>query len=280
MTLYYAILALVLLVVDYRITNSNMGVVWNGYGSIKGVLKGDALAPMQYRVFTPWLAAVFGKSIPAYLMIKYISLFFMLVSFDWWLKCLGLDALLGTTILAATLPITILFDYHDSYWEIGFLALAFGIIYTGGNIWILAIVSFFASLNRESAVLVPVGMILTGNFLVALFLAAIVGIGLVVPRLVYGYKTRYCEGVMFKKNLISLRERWNNFIMGDVHALMIIIAFVVVAEFRYDVIANLWPFIITMALFILMVGIPGLWRETRIFGPVSLVMIPMFIGGK
>ena len=58
---HISLLTLLVNYVDFRLTKGNYGAVFNGVGSIPKVLAGESLAPMQYRVFVPWICSVFGE---------------------------------------------------------------------------------------------------------------------------------------------------------------------------------------------------------------------------
>ena len=75
------ILAMMILILDWRITAYNMNVKWNGFGCVADVCQGKADAPMQYRVLVPWLTRLLGGSTYAYLVVKYLGIAFMFYAF-------------------------------------------------------------------------------------------------------------------------------------------------------------------------------------------------------
>ena len=284
------IIALALLVIDYRVTANmvvwvmgqrhigSMDLPWNGYGCVHEVIKGRAELPMQYRVFVPWLTWLLGESKTAYMIVKYAGLLFMLYGFHWYLGVLGVNADLGTALLGALVPLTILYDYADAYWELGFFAVGFGLIYEGGNIWVLTALIFMACLNRETAVfLVLAHYVALGHFipsdliLLVSLIVAVVGIGL--PTLIYGHNSRYCPLNLINKNIQNIKARQD--ILGYATSLVILLGFVSVVVAKWNIIQP--TLVIVMSVFIIVISIPGLWNETRIFMPTLVITIPLAI---
>ena len=161
------LLTLILFVVDYRVTAGNMNVPWNGFGCVRDVVYRKAMLPMQNRLFVPWLTVILGGGVVrrwAYMLVKYIGIVFMLYSFHYFLHSLNLaGAALGTVLLAALMPLMMLYDYADSYWEMGFFSLIFGMLIRGDSIWIIGLLVIMAVLNREVSVLLVLFIILRDN---------------------------------------------------------------------------------------------------------------------
>ncbi len=277
------ILALMLLAIDYRITAFNMHVPWNGYGCVADVVKGRAMLPMQYRVFVPWLTWIAGGTVSSYLAVKYAGLLFMLYACAGWINVLGLNVTVGTLALCAFVPLTMRYDYADAYWELGFFALAFSLIYTGANVWILAAVILIGMLNRETMIFSAVAKLVndysascfaistTGFVLIA------VAIGISLTRIIYGKRKRYCRFNLIKTNWGNIQTRRN--LLEYIISMGLIIFFVLLVIPQFIPMSGLVPFVVAMTLFLIAILIPGMWDESRIFLPLTTIIIPLTIRG-
>jgi len=264
------ILALFLLYVELRMTSYNMNVVWNGYGSIAPVLKNESMAPMQYRVLVPWLY----KYLPVfngkyrYILIKGLGIWFALLSFAFYCKSFGYTWWHGVLFLTAILPVFFLFDYADCFFEFGFLASACAISTQSQQhlVWLVPL-TLLAALNRETGVFIPIlYYVLTGGIVGALFLMGVFLTGYAIPRIYYGKKKRYCSAVMLKRNLDDLRFgfRYEHVLFFLLLAWYVGLAIFVGADITY----------LVVGLFMLVLAVPSVWIEIRVFMPVLLVTIP------
>lgn len=272
------ILSLVVLVADWRVCHGNMNVRWNGFGAVESVIQGKAMLPMQYRVFVPWLTWLVGGGYWSYMLVKYCGIVFMFSSFHFYLGVLGVSQTLGTLALAAFLPITYMFDYADAYWDLGFLALAFGIILLGGNIWLLSVVVALSALNRETTVIIPViNAVLNFQWLVIVpFLVLSVGL---LPRILYGRKPRYCRFNQIPGNLWSIRGDIKSLkvISGYLHTFLIAVGSILIILIFGETLSGLWIIGLGMTLLGVLISVPGKWNEVRIYLPMTLVLIPMVL---
>jgi hypothetical protein len=274
------IVALALLFTEYRLTARNMAVKWNGLGSINPVLSGDSVAPMQYRVFVPWLYRLFrfGDIFTRYLVIKGIGIWFALYAFSLFCGAMGVDPIAGMLLLAAVLPITFLYDYTDCYYDLGFLALAYTISLMGQQhlMW-LVMITLLASLNRETGVFIPLGyFVLTGGIIGTVFLLGISIVGLIIPRAYYGKKPRYCSFSQWKRNIADLKRGFSIF-----HYLLSGLGLWFVGVGVYHVFTDptdhLSMLFYLMCCFVMVLSIPSVWCEVRVFMPTFLVTIPLTI---
>jgi len=279
MIYWIPLIAFALFIVDWRITRDNMNVPWNGFGCVRNVIKGTAQLPMQYRVLVPWLTVLLGFGEVyrwAYMTVKYLGMLVMLYGFHWYLGQLGVDADLGTAILAGIVPLTMQYDYADAYWEIGLLAIGIGLILGGESIWLLMLITFMACLNRETGCIIALIALLyirpTIPLLSILFASVI---GFIIPRLCYGKSTRYCHWNLIPRNLKEIRQH-PSLLNGYTHTVVLLVAFAItsIAGLMPD---NFLPVVISVALVSAALLIPSMWNEPRVFLPTLLVTIPMGI---
>jgi len=200
----------------------------------------------------------------------------MLYGFHWYLGQLGVDADLGTAILAGIVPLTMQYDYADTYWEIGLLAIGIGLILGGESIWLLMLITFMACLNRETGCIIALIALLyirpTIPLLSILFASVI---GFIIPRLCYGKSTRYCHWNLIPRNLKEIRQH-PSLLNGYTHTVVLLVAFAItsIAGLMPD---NFLPVVISVALVSAALLIPSMWNEPRVFLPTLLVTIPMGI---
>jgi len=280
MTYWIPLIAFALFIVDWRITRDNMNVPWNGFGCVRNVIKGTAQLPMQYRVLVPWLTVLLGFGEVyrwAYMTVKYLGMLVMLYGFHWYLGQLGVDADLGTAILAGIVPLTMQYDYADAYWEIGLLAIGIGLILGGESIWLLMLITFMACLNRETSavILAALAVLYLGLTMRFGFISLLVGASVLLPRLLYGKKTRYCHWNLIPRNLKEIRQH-PSLLNGYTHTVVLLAAFAItsIAGLMPN---NFLPVVISVALVSVALLIPSMWNEPRVFLPTLLVTIPMGI---
>jgi len=285
-----SLLSLLVFIADVRATAGNMGVVWNGYGAIRPVLDGESMAPMQYRVLIPWLASLFSEpSQLKYLIIKFVGIVGAIAASWLWFAHVGVDPVLATTCLAGFLVAAAVFDYADAYWEIALFSTSFLLIAIGGllAICLLPPLCFVGALNRETIVFVPITIglhLLWGidPFHLAMFLVTLLSVtaGIHVPHRRYGDRERYCDFNMVSTNLKRIHDGIPvggfGLLNGYVHFGILLVA--VVGGYIATGLSRMFtPVEIGMALFFLSMLVPTVWGEIRVFAPVMLVLIPMFL---
>lgn len=273
-------IAMVLLVVDYRLTAGNMNVQWNGFGCVRNVVCGKAMLPMQNRIFVPWLTVILGGfeiRAWAYLLVKYLGILFMLFSFYFYLSLIGSDAVLGVVLLAALMPLMILYDYADSYWEMGFFAMLFTLMLGGGSIWLIIPMLVLAILNRETSVILALTTLFATDGLARIALMVIYAVAVCMMMYMSRKRKRYCPFNLVRVNLKEWKKEGFNLLSGYTHSLMLITAFIGFSIVGWSGMPILQPVIITMAVFTVLMIVPSMWRETRVFAPLLLVIIPVMI---
>jgi hypothetical protein len=272
---------------QFAITGRNYNNQFNGKGCIDSVLKGTALAPMQYRVAIPWLYDLFRH----YELIKIGLMAFGL--FSMWLMIhtvWGAGAYLGMFVTGIFYVVNFQFDYAEQYLELSLWAQFMTAIYVGNIYWLIICV-IVGALNREtSSFLILVYVLATFNLINGLWLLLAFGAATAFVRLRYGIKKSYLEdGVMlgnelfrgknhFHKNIKDIKRGFKWGLFPTWYA--IFMAALVCAStvwgmshggFQYASFVGI-PFIIIL-LFRAMV------REgVRIMLPLSVFIVPMIIG--
>lgn len=139
------------------------------------IIAGTAPSPYRYRVLVPFvgefltqgLSVVFpvrASFLLAYAIYDLLSIFFLLVVLFFWLRTwFNKDrALIGVLFVAGTMPIA-LQDHYFQPWsllEAGLFSAALIAIHRK-HYWLLAFLVVLASLNRETAVFIPLAFLLT-----------------------------------------------------------------------------------------------------------------------
>lgn len=138
------------------------------------IIAGTAPSPYQYRVLVPFATQIV-QSIFAFLsperafLITYFLYDFFAISFSLIAVFLYLNiwftneqALIGTLLMAAVMPVNFYYHYYQpwSLIETGFFALGLYLIFYS-KFTSLAVLTFFAALNRETAVFIPLLYFLT-----------------------------------------------------------------------------------------------------------------------
>jgi hypothetical protein len=280
MIYWLPLLALILFIVDYRITAGNMNVQWNGFGCVRDVVYRKAMLPMQNRLFVPYLTYILGGGVVrrgAYLLVKYLGILFMLVGFHYFLSLIGVDAALGTVLLAALMPLMMLYDYADSYWEMGFFSVIFGMLIGGESLWIMIPLLILSTLNRETSVIIVIVGVLRNGIILGLLLSIAFILTMFVITYLARNKKRYCPFNLIPVNLREWKKEGISLLSGYQHSLILIVIFIGLSVANWGVIPELIPIIITMAVFTALMIIPSMWRETRVFAPLLLVIIPLMI---
>lgn len=255
------ILSILVFYVDIKRTSWNMWNMCNGYGSIASVLDGTAKQPMCYRVLIPWLVG--GHNKLRYLIVKYLSILFALTGAYLWIGE-------SITILSIFFMVAAEYDYTENYLEVGFFGIAFYLLATSPQYMsiYLAILIIIATLNRETSIFIVIAAILGGA---DVLLLVAYSIGIIIPRVIYGWKhERYCEAVLIKKNLKNIKE-------GKFLPEYILFGLLTLAMVVAPLIAPFGTLEATMYLMYVALLIPAMWLEIRVFSPVILILIPMFV---
>ena len=171
---YILFLSWVVIYADFHITKHNVGTTWNGVGVIPSVLAGSAKSPMQYRVLIPWICGFlsrwFGSGehkfahLYAYLRIKWIAIMAALAGSFWYFGQVCNYPHIAVGLMAAFFVWAAIYDYADMYLEVAFLAVAFASMGTEYALLVASVVAFIAALNRETAVLIPIVLLLSGPY--------------------------------------------------------------------------------------------------------------------
>lgn len=269
-TMMVIMLSMVLIYLDFRLTKTNYGAVFNGIGAIPYVLSGQSRAPMQYRVLVPWTCSIFGvgdqklKYLKQYVYLRWLSILFAVsMSYFYYHSVVGVLWLVLFFVAAS------LYDYTDVYIEIGLLALAL-VLLAGGYWWALIPITAVAALNRETAIVIPT---------LAFFDSSLAGIaslcgfavGYLIPRIVYGAKDRYCSFWMVRANIAEAIQHYKSRPFPYVEYTLSVLLFGFVV---YSAICGTktGPLFVGLGLFAVLL-IPAKWREIRVFAPCVFLLI-------
>ncbi len=139
------------------------------------IIAGTAPSPYRYRILVPIAAEFFTKALSVVLPIEtafllsyatydLLAVFFLLANLFFWLRTWfdREQALIGVLFVAGTMPIA-LQDHYFQPWsllETGLFSAALLAIHRQ-RYWLLASLVALASLNRETAVFIPLAFLLT-----------------------------------------------------------------------------------------------------------------------
>lgn len=249
-----------------------MNVKWNGYGCVKDTLDGKLLAPMQHRVLVPFIMRVCGLDVPTYLWIKAIAIIFAMFA-----SYLYFGSLFEVALLTVYMCLVTIYDYSDTYIELGLFAIVFTWIqrsYPFGEL-VIPICAFVGALNRETAIFIPVATLMSGWWMIGTGALVAYGIGIAIPLLLYGYRPRYCGNNSIMLNVRLMKQLYSSEIPWIYEAYTHFFIFMAMFVFLYAV---SWPWTgveIAMALLVLAPLLPATWREIRVYAPAMLALIPM-----
>lgn len=274
--IYIFLLSLVVIYIDFHMTKKNMRVPWNGFGAVDSVLNGGAKSPMQYRMLIPLVVGLFEDRLRAYLYVKWVGITVALGMAFWYFGSVGTDPMIATALLALFFVVAAIYDYADAYWEIALLSA--GLLLIDYNLLVLCVVTFAAALNRETAVVIPLAVFLSGYWIDSLVVGFFFGWGYMVPRAIYGRAERYCEWFTFSRNIKTLVEsRKVPVLLNEyLHFFVLLAGLVYLYARNY---ATLTPAEISLGALFLALLVPSMWREIRVFGPTMLAVIPMALRG-
>lgn len=138
------------------------------------ILEGTAPSPYRYRILVPFVVEVFTKALSTVLPIRasfllsygiydLLAVFFLLAMLFIWLRTwFNEEALIGVLFVAATIPIA-LQDHNFQPWsllEAGLFSAALLAI-DKKRFWLLVFIVTLATLNRETAVFIPLAYLVT-----------------------------------------------------------------------------------------------------------------------
>lgn len=264
-----------------------MGAIFNGIGALPMVLNNEAQAPMQYRCLVPYivkmLSGIFGKGDPLYynLYIKLkwstIPIFGIGVPF-WYFSLIGINPYIGTSALTLFYCLASLYDYGETYLDVGFLGLTFIILTYSPHYDFLLLFPLvvIAALNKETAAFIPFTVLLTGDIKLTIITGFGFIIGYIIPIISFGVKERYCNWIEFQGNWHRYKmsiERGLPFVLNGYFMFLVLFATV-----TYCVLMNYktmtaieWSMV---CLFYFTIPIT-IWNEIRMWSPVMLVIIPL-----
>ncbi len=282
--LYILFLTLVVIYADRKMTAHNWNVKWNGLGSIDSVLAGTAMLPMQHRVLVPWLVGTLSKIMDrnyAYVWMRNLSILFaILCSFKFFMIS-GANPYIATGCMALYFILAAIYDYTDIYIEISLFSIFFiAVVNPIETPWVLlfGLVTFLASLNREVSILMPITTFIAGD--ITLGCVSMVGfwIAQLLVRVKYGKPKRYCESFMFNRNITTLKNsiKSGSPILYNEYTFFFVILFSAIGLYWFNR-NNLTPIEISMGLLFVMLLVPTMWREIRVFAPCMLAIIPMAV---
>lgn len=282
----------VVIYADFKITKANMGSKFCGIGCIPYVLRGESQKPMQYRVLVPWLCKMvdgvhddFIKYLDTYFIIRCVSITLSMFSCWVWFSCLSINPLMGIMLMALFYIFAMLYDYTDIYIEVFFFSLAFTVMTIRPDMgWlILLVIGFISGLNRETALFIPFTMLLCGYPLMELAPVTFFTVwGIIVPIVKYGDKERYCSFLMFSRNIKNIRELFKKsppILLNDYikfFAIFVVTTYLYVATICTT---GLSPIDISMGVLFILLLVPSVWKEIRVFTPTMLAVIPMALRG-
>lgn len=289
--LYILFLSWVVVYADFNLTKHNLGAKCNGVGAAPLVLRGIAKSPMQYRVLIPWLCGFIARRlgvdsngisfVNTYLYVKWVGVIAAIGGSFWYFSRVC-DPYLATALLAGFLVWAALYDYADVYWEVAFLSVAFASFSTEYALLVASIVAFVGALNRETAVLIPTALLLSGAVQDGIIVMVCFACGLYLPVQIYGKRERYCPWFMWRKNIRAISGSFGGgkpLFLNEYSMFFGLVAIAVGLYANVYLTVGLSPIETTMGIFFVGILIPSMWREIRVFAPVTLALIPMALRG-
>ena len=270
--LVVVVVAIVVVYADFRMTIHNNGVAGNGLGSVPFVNGGSATLPAQHRVLVPWLCHYID-----YYYLRWLAIGLALVSA--WLyfgTCMTVP-IVGVLLLALYFVWAAVFDYTDGYIEVALFALAFYLAINYSLSLAPLAIGFFAGLNRESSVFIPICLVLDGYWFAGLLAGVGFIVGGAIPRIMYSGAERYCGGNQMVDNWERMIESYRDskHILHNEWTSFIVLFLALVGI--YAVVPWSGVHIGMIFMFTLLV-VPTVWAEIRVFAPIVLFAIPL-LGG-
>ena len=219
----------------------------NGIGSIRSVINGTALAPMQYRIVIPFLTSW----VRDYNFVKLSMMFLSGVML--WLVSYALYGNMEAWIVLFVYQIFDVFSWQFDYTEQYLEMLSWAIVILAalhGNVCVACGMSLIAALNRETSIYLPfVYWGVTGSIVGGLICLGGVVVALVFLRLKYGIRPNYLDiygfgGIKNKNHLIVNIKSLSKFsgytlTSGVLIILSIISLWYGILDIRFNVIAVL-----------------------------------------
>lgn len=302
--IFIAILSMVVIYVDLKMIKSEGGepftAPWNGLGSIIWILQGKSLQPTQYRVLIPWIVGFLGKDnmfgpgtekyayFNIYLRLRWVAIVGAITSTFFYFSRLGIDPYMALMLLAMFFAMAALYDYTDIYVEIGLLSLYLILSDqpTTISFIVLPVIVFVATLNRETAVVMPLITALSGEWFLSggsfLGFAA----GYYLPRKFYGKRPAYYT---LEQRVLTFNMFFNNLrrivflytkttlpiLYNQYTHFFVLFAVFVSVYVRAFLNGGIYPTEIILGLLAAGLIIPTMWGEIRVFAPTMLAVIPM-----
>jgi hypothetical protein len=206
----WAIVAWVVIVLEFRLSAWNLKSPYNGYGMTEAVARRQTELPMARRVLVPMLISAAERLIPRLRRQRLVALYLPIKWAMLWAALLtiaghfGNGAALG---MALAVPLLTHFDYWSWIPELGSFAAMLG----GDPILaVLWIVLHALSRVETMPVAALVFALRTGDLATSVLIALAGGATALAVRLWHGERKLYFPRVTLKKNLCDLREVFKN----------------------------------------------------------------------
>jgi len=265
------------------------------------IIEGTAPPPYRYRILVPLIAEISTKAFSvvcsykkafllSYAMYDLLAIFFILATLFLWLKnwFSKEQALIGVLFLAGTMPIALQNHYYQpwSLLETGLFSASLLAIYSK-RYWMLAFLVMLASLNRETAIFIPLAFLLTSLDIKSILKTRmhiawkpiILFFALLLEWAVIFWALRYFQGSapyihtieeLLEKNLAK-RSLFHTFVNGSLFLggfwVFIILGYRYAPKFIKQV-ALIIPF------YLIVIAIWGVWYEVRLLMPLYPVLLP------
>ncbi len=266
------------------------------------IMAGTASSPDQYRVLVPVIAQVFINAFSAvvsekaafyitYAIFDLLAIFFILAILFAWLKTWFTweQSLIGVLFVAATMPIA-LQDHAFQPWsllEVGLFTASLMAI-RQNRYWTLAAMVSIASLNRETAVFIPVAFLLADLGSTNLFTKGVkinwkpfvifCGLFLIWAATFIGL--RYFLGqaphAESLADLIALNTTKDSLINAVMNGSLFLGVIWVFAVFGYKHAPTFIKRVaLVVPLYLLTVLVWGVWFEVRLLMPLYPILVPL-----
>ncbi len=259
------------------------------------IIQATAPSPYRYRVLAPfaaeWLINLFSVDFPAekafllaYAFYDWIAILLSLVSLFFWLRIWfeNEPALIGVLFVASTMPIAFQ-DHYFQPWSLlepALFSLSLLAMYRR-NFWLLAASVLLASLNRETAVFLPLAFLMTiqGENSQRMQSMLWSGVLLLIWAAVF-FGLRYFRGnashVETVAGLLAQNITPRSLFYAFFNSSLFLGGFwiFVVAGFRYAA-TFLKKASLVIPFYLLTVLIWGIWQEVRLLLPLYPFLLPL-----